>query len=398
MRVVLVNLWHGGGEPDEVIAADHLRRELARALARRGHEVAVVQEHPRRAELDDRGVRWIFAPPGWVARAPRALLAAAGRDDGIVKAPAPHLDAPVAALRPEIIHSFDLASYLHLWGLGRVARRAGAALVAHFHGGAPARLAPLRAVERRALAGCHRLLFTTAERGRQWVESGALSDDRRIVEIFESSSVFVPDPRAPRLTGAPALLHVGRLDPVKDPLTTMLGFRRALRALPDAHLHLAWTGGALEAEVRRAAAGLPVTLHGRVPRANMEALYRGADALVQASLREVCGYAVLESLACGTPPVLTDIPPFRRLTDGGRVGALFRPGDPDALADALVGLEAARRQGALCAAEVRAWFDRALSFEVLAAEVERVYQTCRQEMSSTPAGRQGPDSQASSSA
>ncbi len=379
MRVVFANLWHEGSDPDAWIAADTLRRELSRALAARGHEVVVVQELSLAAERWDGAVRWVFVPPSPAARLSRRMLALGGRDDARVKAPATHLPGAVLACQPEIIHSFDLAFYPTLALLGRAAARAGAGLVAHFHGGAPARTPALRWVEREALRHVQRLLFTTRERGLSWVRSGALADDRKIVEIFESSSVLTPGP-APRLPGSPALLHVGRLDPIKDPLTTIAGFRRLLSVEPGAQLSLCWTDGPLEPEVRAAAAGLPITLLGPVPRERMEALYRGADLLVQASRREVCGYAVLESLACGTPPVLSDIPPFRRLTDQGRVGRLFPPGDPEGLARAAAELLDARRAGRLHAPEVRGWFDRALAFPVLAAEVEAVYESCLQEI------------------
>lgn len=379
MRVVFTNLWPAGEDPDACIAADTLRRELSRALAARGHEITVVQELPVVAERWDGPVRWIFVPPSPSARVSRALWRARGRADATVKAPASHLLAPVAALRPEIIHSFDLAFYPTLALLGLQAERLGAALVAHFHGGAPARTSALRVVERAALRRTHRLLFTDRERGMQWVRSGALPDDRRIVEVFESSSTFSPGP-APRLPGSPALLHVGRLDAVKDPHTTLAGFRLLLRDEPGAHLSLCWRGGALEPELRALAADLPVSFLGPVPATGMELLYRGADALIQASRREVCGYAVLESLACGTPVLLSDIPPFRRLTDGGRVGRLFRPGDPAALAEAGRALLSERRAGRLGVPQVRGWFDAALSFPMLARAVDAVYQRCREEL------------------
>ena len=349
-----------------------------------------MQEHAEAATLLDGEVRWTFTPPDRLARLGRALLA--GRDDAAVKAPAWHVLAPVEAQRPDVIHSFDMVFYPTLAGLARVAARRGAALVTTFHGGAPARTQPLRWIERAALRGVHRLMFTTRERGLAWVQSGALPDDARIAEVFESSSVFSPGDRAAArrdrpLRGAPALLHVGRLDPVKDPITTLSGFRRLLARLPEAHLSLAWTGGALEAPCRAAAADLPVTWLGAVPRARMEGLLRAADLLVQSSVREVCGYAVLEALAVGTPPVLSEIPPFRRLTDGGRVGALFPVGDPDGLARAVERAWAEVRQGALSPEIVRAWFDAALSFDVLAARTEAVYESALQEMRSTGGDR-----------
>lgn len=402
MRVVLTSLHSEGADPDAWIARDTLRRELARALTARGHEVTVLVELARAAERRDGAVRWLFVPPDPLARAGRALLR--GRPDAMVKAPSLHLLAPLARLRPEVIHSFDLVFYPTLLPLGRLARRLGAALVATFHGGAPARTRALRAVERRALAGVHRLLFTTRAQGLPWVASGALADDRRIAEVFEWSSTFRPgDPALARaasgLRGSPALLHTGRLDPVKDPLTTLRGLARLVRTHPEAHLTMCWTEAPLLGEVRRLAEGLPVTLLGTVPEARMEALLRGADALVQASRREVCGRAVVEALACGVAPVLSDIPPFRRLLDDGRVGRLFAPGDPEALAAAAADALAARAAGALGPEVVRGWFDAAISFPALAATVEAVYDSCLQEMSTAPArSRQGPASQDSSSA
>ncbi len=363
--MVFANTWYDRSwtGPDAVIAGDHLRRELSRRLAGRGHELHVVQEHPQPATVQDGAVTWHFVPPSALTRASRALLRAAGRvEDAVPKSPTDALARAVGGLAPDLIHTFDLAFYPSLWLLGRL----GAPIVAHFHGGAPARTALLRRVERAALAPVDRLLFTTRERGAEWVRAGAVPDEGRIAEVFESSSVYTPGP-AERLPGHPAVLHVGRLDPVKDPLTTVAGFRRVLDRLPDAHLTLAFRDAPLRAEVESAVRGLPVTLLGAV--ADPERLYRGADLLVQASLREVCGMAPLESLACGTPVVLSDIPPFRRLTDGGRVGALFPIGDAEALADA-IHAEATRPTPRT---DVRAWFDAGLSFDALAAAVDTVY-------------------------
>ena len=85
--------------------------------------------------------------------------------------------------------------------------------------------AELRWIERRALAGVDRLLFTNRGRGEDWVRTGALPDGDRIVELFETSTELAPGDReaARRRTGIrgdPVYLCVGRLDPVKDPLTS----------------------------------------------------------------------------------------------------------------------------------------------------------------------------------
>src|SRR5690606_31821944 len=79
-----------------------------------------------------------------------------------------------------------------------------------------------------------------------------------------------------------------------------------------------------------------VQLLGAVPHARIQDLCRAADILVSGSHEESTGFAVIEALACGTTPVVTDIPAFRALTHAGAVGRLFPPGDAAALARALI--------------------------------------------------------------
>jgi glycosyltransferase involved in cell wall biosynthesis len=394
MHVCFTNLWHPPGvrDPDALIDADETRRGFGAALAARGHRVTVVQEAPWRATVTREGVTWELVPPSTATRASRRLFGLAGHASPRVPAPATAIPPVVEALRPDVIHSFDLVAYPSLALIGGVARRLGVPLVAHFHGGAPARRRAWRLVERRALADVACLLYTTRARGREWVASGAIPDEGRIVEVFETSTFLRGHDRPPREGGA-RFLCVGRLDPVKDPLTTLDGFGRIARVRPDARLVLAWNDAPMEAEVRRVIASDPVLaprveLRGHVARADMAALYAGADVLLQSSVREVCGVAVIEALACGVVPVLTDIPSFRRLLDGpletGRVGRLFPRGDGVALAaQALAVLDGDLAESSAAA---RAWFDRALSFEVLAGELEAIYVIAHQEMGSTRRG------------
>jgi glycosyltransferase involved in cell wall biosynthesis len=159
------------------------------------------------------------------------------------------------------------------------------------------------------------------------------------------------------------------LDAVKDPLTTLAGFALVLRHHPDAVLNLAWTDAPLHAEVLLAARplGARVRLLGRLSRAGARALIGDADVLVQSSRREVCGIAVLEAMAAGTPPVVTAIPSFRAVL--GDCGARFTPGDPAGLAAGVRAVLADPSQRIRC----RARFERDLSFDALAERVGRVY-------------------------
>ena len=131
LRIALANLWHASTTPADQIARDHLRRELARGLTARGHTVLVVQEHVTHATVEDGEAQWVFVPPSTSCVAARRLLGARG--DAFVRAPANHFLAPLRRFRPEVVHSFDLASLPTLGLLGRLCGELGARLVVHDH-------------------------------------------------------------------------------------------------------------------------------------------------------------------------------------------------------------------------------------------------------------------------
>jgi len=112
-------------------------------------------------------------------------------------------------------------------------------------------------------------------------------------------------------------------------------------------------------------------LLGRVPHARVQELARAADLFVLGSREEAMGYALVEALACGATPVVSDIAPFRRVTRGGAVGALFPRGDADALAAAL--LRASSGDRAQMRRAARQHFERHLSPAALGRELVAAY-------------------------
>ena len=103
----------------------------------------------------------------------------------------------------------------------------------------------------------------------------------------------------------------------------------------------------------------------------IESLMQAADIYVSASHREGSGYALIEALACGLPPLVTDIPSFRALTADGAVGRLWRAGDAQSFADGL--LAVAARTDPAWRAGVRAHFERELSFAALGRRLGETY-------------------------
>jgi glycosyltransferase involved in cell wall biosynthesis len=125
----------------------------------------------------------------------------------------------------------------------------------------------------------------------------------------------------------------------------------------------------MKAQVLEAIASDPnldgaVELRGTIPPPAVEDFLNSADFLIQCSLQEVAGYSVLEAISCGVIPVVTDIPSFRAMTDGGRFGVLFPAGDDRLLAERTLALapgEIASRAGKL-----REFFEQSLSYDSIA--------------------------------
>jgi glycosyltransferase involved in cell wall biosynthesis len=161
-------------------------------------------------------------------------------------------------------------------------------------------------------------------------------------------------------------------------MTVLDGVARAALHLPGMQLWCAFGSAPLLDEVRARIARDPqlagrVHLLGKVTHARVETLMRAADLFVSGSVAESCGYVVLEALACGVTPVVTDIPSFRALIGDSRVGRLWPCGDAERLAEALVDAAASR----LSSTRVRAHFDAKLSFAAVGRQWADAYAQVR---------------------
>jgi glycosyltransferase involved in cell wall biosynthesis len=245
-----------------------------------------------------------------------------------------------------------------------------------------------RARWRRWLAIAAGVSFTAPELARPFLEAGLLGPQTQRFAIPESSSRFSPGSRARArvetgLHGDPCVLWVGHLNRGKDPMTVLEGIAKASSRLPDLQLWCVFGKAPLLSRVQRlverdARLAGRVHLLGKVEHARVESLMRASNLFVSGTRSESCGYALLEAFACGTTPVVTDIPSFRALSANGRVGHLWPCGDADRLASALVdAVEQPASQE-----HVRAHFDSSLSFEALgrrwAGAYEKVLERRRQ--------------------
>lgn len=378
---------HADHAPREYLAHFPIERHLPQALAAMGHRVDVVFLFPQEGLWSEGDVHYHFVP---AARGARVLARAAGRLTGrewtraILALPALRR---VAQLRPEVIHFHGLILTLNLALLWLYLGRKAPPVIAHYHGGFPTSNPFMRPAQAYSLRRLSRALFTTREHAQPFVDADLLNESQ-VEEVIEVSTAFRMKPRAAAraatgMRGEPVFLWAGRLHPIKDPLTALRGFARIQASWPQAHLYCHYLSEELLLEVRDFLAGQPhlrdhVHLRGRVSHEQMEAAFNSADFLLQASRREYSGYAVLEAMACGVIPVVTDIPSFRRMTGEGRYGVLFPRGDAAALARRVLTIERATIPERAIA--VRRHFEQAFSFQVMARRLAAVYrQVLREE-------------------
>lgn len=386
MKLCYALLYHDPAQvdrdPEVYLARIRAAHDLPQALAARGHEVSVVHLYPFDATVRKEQVLHRFVAPGTMARCVGKAFAR-GRPRYTARVtPAWRAISRVLRPRPAVVHFFGTSLHLNL-ALLMLRRRRSPPVVLHYHGGGAARSPLGRALQRYGFAGAARFVFTTPEQAMAHVRAGLVADPaRRVVYLMETSSRFRPMPRPSArqqtgMTGDPVFVWAARLHELKDPLTALRAFARIARTSSHARLYFYYQEDSLLPLLQARVSEDPllqdrVQFRGKLPYRSMEAVFNSADFLLQASLREHSGCAVLDAMACGVIPVVTDIPSFRVMTGDGAAGILFPPGDDEAMARGI--LDVPRQQIEARARAVRARFEEQLSFSALARILERIYE------------------------
>jgi D-inositol-3-phosphate glycosyltransferase len=213
---------------------------------------------------------------------------------------------------------------------------------------------PGRVAAERAVAGrVDRVIATCTDEVFELARLGAPRRRTTVVPCGVDPQAFTPEgpaaPRGPR----PRLVALGRLVRRKG-VDEVIG---ALRRLPGVELVVA--GGPAQPnevdrdpDIRRlrqvaVKAGVRdrVRFLGAVPRAEVPALLRSADAVVCVPWYEPFGIVPLEAMACGRAVVASAVGGIQDTVVDQVTGLLVPPRRPDALAVALRGVLAAPTQG-----------------------------------------------------
>ncbi len=372
MRIVQVNLAADPAlaDPETLLDHYHTLTGWSRAVARAGAAVHVVQRFSRDLVTERDSVGYEFIA------------------DGASGLPAPWANFPrvIEATRraePDVVH----VNGLMFPGMTIALRNAlgdKRIIVLQDHSGAlpQRRRWPIASIQSarwsRAFRAADAVSFTAPELASRWCHVG-LPHDLHALAIPEASTDFTPldyagARRSTGITGAPAILWVGRLNANKDPQTVLSAIERITSRLPTVHLWMIVPPAAAEREIRRRIDGSAtlaqhVTIVGSIEHRHMPVHYSSADVFVSGSRHEGSGYALIESMACGVLPCVTDIPAFRALTHG--CGEVWPPGDADRCASAL--LKAASRVSPGERNAVRAVFTHQLSWDVLGRQTVAAY-------------------------
>lgn len=363
LHVIQISFFRDPEErrPAQLLEAWPSLVDVAEAACAGGTQVTVVQASAHSEHLERGGAHYHFLPFGEAERQGRVSK---------------HLGRLLANLAPDLFHVHGLAFAHDVMTLAALAP--GVPIILQDHADRVPRFWR-RGAWRLQMSIAAGVAFCARAQARPFTESGLLPAHTPLYEIPESTSRFAPgDAREARrltgLSGDPAVLWVGHLDDNKDPLTVLEAVSDAAQELPGLRLWCCFgTAPLLSAVQKRISADSRlysrVRLLGRVPHEAIERLMQAADLFVLGSHREGSGYSVIEALACGSPPIVTDIPSFRTLTGGGAVGALWPCGDSRALCKALT----SARFDAETRAGVRAHFDRELSLQSLGKKLAAMY-------------------------
>jgi D-inositol-3-phosphate glycosyltransferase len=361
--------------------------ELARELGRQGHRVTV---YTRRDGLGS-GERVRLAPRVNVEfiSAGNALPMPEQEVLSHIREFADKLAKRLADQRPDVIHA-------HHWLSGLAALSAADGLdipiVQSFHGLAtlqaksegntsPARLRMERAIGR----GVAALIATTESESAELARLGVARPRIAAVPSGVDSEKFKPQGRAllPRSDAPRILMLSGHL--AGHGVRTVI---QALARIPDAELVLA--GGPapedldgdqdvhrLRIAAKEAGVADRVTFLGRVDTSDVPGLLRSVDLTVSMPSYESFGRVPVESMACGTPVVVTAVGGHLDTVIDDVTGVYVKPGRPAELAHRIRGLLAEETHlvalGIGGADRVRARY----SWERIANETIKVYESVR---------------------
>jgi glycosyltransferase involved in cell wall biosynthesis len=183
-------------------------------------------------------------------------------------------------------------------------------------------------------------IVTVSSFSRDEIVSAFGTDPSKIAVALEAADpIFSSPPTVPAGVEPPYLLALGNLQPRKNLLVLIRGYRALLGERPELRERLVIVGqpwldaGSLTDEAADLVASGRVVFTGYLEDERIVSLLAGATAFAFPSVYEGFGLPVVEAMAAGAPVLASDIPVMREVA--GDAAVLLPPGDPSAWARAL---------------------------------------------------------------
>ena len=145
----------------------------------------------------------------------------------------------------------------------------------------------------------------------------------------------------PEVSPRPHFVVARNLEHIYDVATAIQAFKMVLEKYPNAILSVAGTGPQLT-KLKQLVQSLKidnkVTFTGRLNIQQMAALYHQADISINPSMVDNTPNSVIESLACGTPVVTTNVGGIPKLVTDEVDALMVNPQQPEEMADAILKL------------------------------------------------------------
>jgi len=141
------------------------------------------------------------------------------------------------------------------------------------------------------------------------------------------------------LEGDPAILNIGFISKVKGFDILVEAIAKLRSELPDMKLHIVGQGPRCYSDLaKKKGIEKLVVFHGKAPHSMVPSYLKSADICVVASRLETFSIIVLEAMASGTPLIASNIGSLRETVSNGEDCILFKTGNADSLAEAILTL------------------------------------------------------------
>ncbi len=170
----------------------------------------------------------------------------------------------------------------------------------------------------------YKYLFTSNQLAKPWLKTGLISSEDKIVECVEGSTQFKFNPEIQKEKNS--FLWVGRLDKNKDPITVLKAFKEFLKHT-NATLTMFYKETELLQEVKNFiqinSLEKNIILKGAVKNEDLELWYQKSEFFILSSYKEGGPFSLIEAMACGCIPIVSNIPAHQTMTNLGECGYLF---------------------------------------------------------------------------